>query len=270
MEDERLVAVSPQHSVRLAREFFDLVEKPPQVDYVVRTIARREANGLPLMSADFVIAGRETRERHPLARDYPLHFRKTYFAARLSGDTGREFRLLALASAVLRLPPPIGFGQNVIRGCLVPGRPYSHLSPFGTDPEEGNLRIATKVPLATAAGLWGFVERAFAALTTLQAAGLAHGDAELHNMVVCSSPLDVVLVDFEAAVERSELDEAAWRKRCATDLTMVLREAVFLQCVLGRQRTPLADAAWMDLDRLFRSPERFRKAIELQPDPQES
>lgn len=270
MEDERLVAVSPQHSVRLAREFFHIIEKPQQHDYVVRTIAHREANGLPLMSADFVIAGRETRERHPLARDYPLHFRKTYFAARLSGDTAREFRLLSLASAVLRLPPPIGYSPNVVRGCLVPGRPYSRLTPFGADPEEGNLHVATKVVLASAAGLWGFIERAFAALTTLHAAGLAHGDMELHNMVVCSSPLDVVLVDFEAAVERTEVDEATWAKRCAADLTAILREAVFLQCVLGRQRSPLADAAWMDLGRLFRSPDRFRKAIELQPDPQEA
>src|SRR5580658_7558051 len=121
MDDERLVFVSPQHSVRLSREFFDLIAKAPQLDYVVRTIASREANGLPLMSADFVIAGRETRERHPVARKYPLHFRKTYFAARLSGDPEREFRLLSLASAILGYPPPIGFGPYVIRACLVPG-----------------------------------------------------------------------------------------------------------------------------------------------------
>ena len=91
MDEERLVAVSPQHSVRLAPEFVGLIERPQRSDYVVRTIARREANGLPLMSAEIVIAGRETRETHPLAITYPLHFRKTYFAARLHGDTAKEF-----------------------------------------------------------------------------------------------------------------------------------------------------------------------------------
>ena len=74
MDDDRLVAVSPQHSVRLAREYLVLIERPPQNDYVVRTIARREANGLPLMSAEIVVAGRDTRDRHPLAVTYPLHF----------------------------------------------------------------------------------------------------------------------------------------------------------------------------------------------------
>ena len=152
MSDDWLLAVSPKHGVRLARELVGLIERPQQSDYVVRTIARREANGLPLMSAEIVIAGRETRDMHPLAVTYPLHFRKTYFAARLRGDTAREFANNARASAILGLPPPIGFGVDVFRGCLAPGRPYPRLSPFGVDPEEGNLRIAAKVPLATAAG----------------------------------------------------------------------------------------------------------------------
>ncbi len=269
MDDERFVAVSPQHSVRLARELVGLVERPQQNDYVVRTIARREANGLPLMSAEIVIAGRETREKNPEANTYPLHFRKTYFAARLHGDTGKEFENQALASRILGLPPPIGFAPNVFRSCLAPGRPYHRLSPFGVDPEEENLRVATKVALASAAGLWGFAASALTQLSTLHAAGLAHGDAELQNVVVCPSPLEVVLVDFEAAVRRDELDESAWGARRTADLVPLLREAVFLQCVLGRQRGPLADASWSELDRLFRSPHRFRKAIELQPDPPE-
>jgi hypothetical protein len=269
MDDERLVAVSPQHSVRLARELVGLIERPQRNDYVVRTIVRREANGLPLMSAEIVIAGRETRERHPLAVTYPLHFRKTYSAARLNGDTAKEFERQSLASGILGLPPPIGFAPGVYRGCLVPGRPYQRLSPFGVDPEDANLRIAQKVPLAAAAGLWGFVEAALRQLSTLHDAGLAHGDAELHNVVVCPSPLDVVMVDFEAAVRKDEMAGPAWQERRAADVTPMLREAVFLQCVLGRQRGPLADASWSELDRLFRSPDRFRRAIEVQPDPSE-
>ncbi|MGD0674076.1 MAG: hypothetical protein ABSC94_01575 [Polyangiaceae bacterium] len=267
IDDEGLVAVSPHRSVRLARELVGLISQPQQNDYVVRTIARREANGLPLMSAEIVIAGRETRERHPLSLTYPLHFRKTYFAARLHGDTAREFDNQSFASGILGLPPPIGFGPNVFRGCLVPGRPYQRLSPFGVDPEEGNLRIATKVPLASAAGLWGFAAGALAQIETLHGGGLAHGDTELQNFVVCPSPLEIVMVDFEAAVRREEIDESTWRARRAADRAPVLREAVFLQCVLGRQQGPLADASWTELDDLFRAPDRFRKAIELQPDP---
>jgi len=267
MDEERLVAVSPQHSVRLAHELVGLLDRPQESDYVVRTIARREANGLPLMSAEIVVAGRETRAQFPLAVTYPLHFRKTYFAARMHGDTAKEFDNLSLASGILGLPPPIGFAPKVIRVCLAPGRPYQRLSPFGVEPEEGNLRVAQKVPFPLAAGLWGFAESAFGQHTVLHAAGLAHGDAELHNLVVCPSPLEVVMVDFEAAVKRDDVGSPAWQARLAADLTPLLREAVFLQCVLGRQRGSLAEAAWSELDRLFRSPERFRRAIEIQPDP---
>jgi len=269
MDDERLVEVSPQRSVRLARELVGLLERPQDSDYVVRTIARREVNGLPLMSAEIVIAGRETRARHALSVAYPLHFRKTYFAARLRGDTATEFERQSSASAILGIPPPIGFGPDVYRACLVPGRPYHRLSPFGLDPEEANLRAASKLALAPAAGLWGFMASALKQLYALHDAGLAHGDAELHNFIVCPSPLEVVPVDFEAAVPRGAMDDAAWRARRAADLVPVLREAVLVQCVLGRQRGPLADAAWSALDGLFRAPERFRRAIEFHPDPPE-
>ena len=113
MTDDRIVAVSPQHSVRLAREYADLLERPQANDYVVRTIARREVNGMPLMSAEIVVAGRETRERHPLAVTYPLHFRKTYSPARMHGDTAKEFENHTLASRIIGLPPPIGFCSQV-------------------------------------------------------------------------------------------------------------------------------------------------------------
>ncbi len=267
MDDDRLVAVSPQHSVRLAREYLVLIERPPQNDYVVRTIARREANGMPLMTAEIVLAGWETRENHPLAATYPLHFRKTYSVARLNGDTAKEFENQTLASRILGLPPPIGYSPRVFRSCLVPGRPYERLTPFGVEPEESNLRLAQKLPLAAAAGLWGFAEDALRDLSTLHDAGLAHGDVQLHNLVVCPSPLDLVLVDFEAAVHKEALSEEAWQSQRSEDVTPLLREAIFLQCALGRQAGILADRSVAEIGRLFRSPDTFRRAIEAHVDP---
>jgi hypothetical protein len=267
MGDDRVVAVSPHHSVRLAREYIDLIERPQRADYVVRTIERREANGLPLMSADIVIAGRETRDRYPLSSTYPLHFRKTYSAARLHGDPAKEFENQTLASQIIGLAPPIGHSAESFRSCLAPGRPYSRLSPFGVEPEESTVWIAQKLPLQGAAGLWGFVEGAFGQLTKLHGGGLAHGDAELHNFVVCPAPLGLVIVDFEAATKRDDLTESGWTARCDADLVPLLREAVFIQCALGRQEGSLAEASERAMDRLFRAPERFRRAIDFPPDP---
>jgi hypothetical protein len=262
LDGDRPIAVSPRHSVRLAREYLDLIERAPDHDYVVRTIAKREVNGLPLMTAEIVIAGEHTRRLHPLSATYPLHFRKTYFAARWQADPEREFQNHLAASRVLPIAPPIGFGPRELRSCLVPGRPYNRLSPFGAEPPESNVRIAQSLELAKAAGLWRLAQEALTALTRLHEHGLTHGDAELHNFIVCPAPLELVLIDFEASVSQLTLDEATFSARCAADLAPLLREAIYLQCALGRQPDALGNRAFAALDQLFKRPDRFAKAID--------
>ncbi len=261
LDEDELVAVSPRHAVRLAPDYVALVRTAPQSDLVVRTIARREANGLPLMSAEIVIAGRETRERFPEAKTFPLHFRKTYYPGRLHGDPRDEHARQSEAASLVGLPPPIGATHNVFRSCFLPGAPYVRLSPFGLEPAVSNLAIAEKLPLATAAGLWRLLEQAYGHLVAMHAGGLAHGDAELHNFIVCPSPLEVIVIDFEASVRRESMDEAAWAKRREDDLAPLLREAVYVACALGQQPGPLAEAAWERMDALFSDADRFRRAI---------
>jgi hypothetical protein len=264
VDESRPIAVSPRHTVLLAKELSSLIDRPKRQDFVVRTWARREANGMPLMAAELVIAGEETRKAHPAADTYPLHFRKTYFPGRMHGDPQVEYDLHMSASALCNTPPPIGCTDNVFRSCLIPGQSYTRHSPFGGEPPENNIAKAQKLPVATAAGLWRLAEEATDQLLKLQEGGLAHGDTELHNIVVCPAPLEAVLVDFEAAVRRDGLDPAAWDKRCRRDLEQLLREAVFLQCALGRQPSRLGVLSWERLGELFRSPDRFQRAIELQ------
>jgi len=263
VDEARAIAVSPRHTVLLAMELYPLVTKPQWQDFVVRTRARREANGMPLMAAELVIAGAETRKNHPLAATYPLHFRKTYFPGRLHGDPQVEYEQHLLASKLSSTPPPIGFTADTFRSCLVPGQAYTRLTPFGGEPPENNIVKAQQLPLATAAGLWRLAEESLAQLLLLQAGGLSHGDAELHNIIVCPAPLEPILIDFEAAPLRETMAGADWEARCQLDLEPLLREAVYLQCLLGRQPSRLGELSWSRLDRLFRSPDRFQRAIEM-------
>ncbi len=266
VEENRAIAVSPRHSVLLAVELFPLVEKAPRQDFVVRTLARREANGLPLMTADLVIASEETRRIHPAAGTYPVHFRKTYFPGRLHQDPSVEFQQQLLASQLCRTPPPIGHGSDVFRSCLVPGQSYARLTPFGGEPPENNINKAEKLSLATAAGLWRLAEETLAQLLALHDGGLAHGDTELHNIIICTSPLEPILIDFEAGARRDAMTSADWEARCKLDLQPLLCEAIYLQCALGRQPSHLGELSWSRLPELFRSPDRFRRAIETQAD----
>jgi hypothetical protein len=261
MDEDALITVSPRHAVRLSIEYVAFVKKAPRTDFVVRTLAKREAQGLPLMSAEIVIAGADTRERHPLAAEYPLHFRKTYFPGRLHGDPKHEYECQEEASRLIGVPPPIGYRHDVFRACLLPGPTYASLSPLQREPAENNVRPARELPLATAAGLWTLGEQAFTQLEALHAGGLAHGDAELHNFVVCATPLEVVVIDFEGAFRRDTLSEEDWNKRRDQDFEPLLRHAALLQCRLGAQPSRMGRLAQEGLDRMFKDPERLRRAI---------
>jgi hypothetical protein len=258
---ERDIPVSPLHSVRLAEPLAALVAAPPDRDYVVRTLVKREANGLPLMSADLVIAGAGTREAFPLTAEFPLHFRKRYFPGCLHGDPRVEARWQERASGLIGVPGPLGATAKEFRGCFVPGVPFHRASPLGIEPQHQNIERARQLPLASAAGLWRLLEEALAAFRALHAGGMVHGDAERHNLIVSPAPLGVVLVDFERAAERGGDNDEAWAARCRRDLEHLAREAVYLQCALGRQSGDLADLSWALLDTLVTEPDRFRRAI---------
>lgn len=264
MEDERLVPVSPRHTVLLSREYLTFIDTPPQRDYVVRTVAKRQVGKMMLMSGDLVIASAETRKTFELADRYPFHFRKSYFPGQMHGETVDEFANHARATELIGIPPPIGHTPNTFRSCLLPGLPYTRLSPFfGVEPQTANISVAEKLPLASAIGLWKLCEDAFTKHLALQEGGLAHGDAELHNLIVCPTPLEVVLIDFEGSVSKAAIDEDGWKKRCATDLEPLLREALYLQCVLGRQDGPLGDLSRARIAELVENPNKFQRAIEL-------
>jgi hypothetical protein len=261
-EEYTIVAVSPRHSVRLASEYLHLVERAPTRDFVVRTVAKKEANNLPLMTGDIVIASREVRDRFPAARTYPLHFRKTYYPARLHGDPRLEFERQNEAAALIGLPAAIGHSPDEFRACFLPGTPYSRLSPFDVEPDTSKVRHAEELSLVGAAGLFRLLEEAFDRLVTLHAGGLVHGDTELHNFIVCSSPLETIPIDFESSMKRDDANGEVWEKTRMRDLDPVLREALLLECRLGRQLGPMGDLAEARMDSLFAEPDTIRRAID--------
>jgi hypothetical protein len=81
---------------------------------------------------------------------------------------------------------------------------------------------------------------------------------------VCASPLECILIDFEATVRKEELDEATFSKRCQADFLPMLKEAILLQCALGAQPGPLADMARARAGEVFKRPDRFLEEIGAQ------
>jgi hypothetical protein len=256
------VALSPRHSVTVEKDYFALIQRAPEEDFVVQTLARTMAGDTPLMTGELVIAGRATRAAHPTAATYPLHFRKTYYPGHLRGGNPEiEFERHSRASEVLGIPPPVGHSRGVFRSCLYPGRPFARVTPFGSEPEDGNIKHADALSLAAAAGLWRLSEQILAMLTKLHDAGLTHGDSLPQNFIVCYAPLEVLPIDFDMSVLREQVTAEEWDRRCAADREPFLKIAVFLQCALGAQQGPLADLSLGQMDTLFARADPFRRAI---------
>ena len=263
VDESRAIAVSPRHTVLLATELYPLVEKAPRQDFVVRTRARREANGLPLMTAELVIAGEETRQAHPPPR--PI---RCTFARPTSPDGCTAIRRSSSSSTCWRRSSA---GRRRRSGT----RPTCFAAAWcRASPTRASRRSAASLPRTTSPrrrscrwrprrGCGGWPRKRWRSCSCFRSGGLAHGDAELHNIIVCPAPLEPILIDFEAAVATGRRwTSAAWEARCEQDLQPLLREAVYLQCALGRQPSPLGERSWNRLGELFRSPDRFRRAIE--------
>ena len=137
------------------------------------------------------------------------------------------------------------------------------LSPFGIEPFDRNIALADEQSLTSLMGLWQLFETIHEQVTKLHAAGLAHGDLFLHNIIIPASPIGVFLIDFELAVDKNKATEEAWEKACFSDFEEIYRCATYIQCSLGKQTSPLAEATLARLNELFGSTaERFQKAID--------
>jgi hypothetical protein len=258
----RPIQVSPRHYVALSDDYLPMIDKAPREDFVVRALARRKVGVMTLMMGELVIAGAGTRDQYELAQTYPLHFRKTYYPGQMHGDPLTEFEMHVLASQLVDVPPPIGSTPNSFRSCFLPGTPLDRVSSLGTEPDESNIGLARALSLASAAGLWRLAEDAFEQLSRMQQGGLTHGDAHLHNFIVCPSPLEVVPIDFEIGTLKEAVSAEVWEQRCQADRQHLSKLAIYLQCALGRQRGPLARESMAHIELLVRPAEAFHVAID--------
>lgn len=259
------VPLSPLHRVELAENLLSLVSNPPEKDFPLHSIARKTGpDGRELVHSELVIAGKRARAQFPLAARYPVHFVKSYHPWTFHGDPRIEFENSRAAARILGTPEPIGFDRNSFRTMFLPGKPLSKISPFtGVEPPERCLEIAQQAHPAVLIGLWQLAADVFEQIEKLHAHRFYHGDLELHNVVICTRPIQSFLIDFEGSERAFAGPEEAWARYRARDLFELSRLAVYLQSGLGRQRGPLAQRSLQDLPTLFRNPSTFLARLDV-------
>jgi serine/threonine protein kinase len=202
--------------------------------------------------SELVIAGKRTRAANPLADRYPVHFLKSYHPWSFHGNPRIEFENNQAAAQILGTPEPIGFDNNSFRAPFIPGKPLSKLSPFtNIEPPHRCLGIAQKTEPASLIGLWRLIEEVFEQIEKLHAQRFCHGDLELHNIVVCTVPVQTFLVDFESSERAFPGPDKNWEQRRSSDLFEVLRLAVYLRAAQGAARKQIRTANAKGCEALF-------------------
>ena len=107
------------------------------------------------------------------------------------------------------------------------------------------------------------MEEVFELVVKLHSQRFCHGDLELHNVVVCTGPIQTFLVDFESSERAFAGPEAIWEQRRSRDLFELLRLAIYLQCGLGSQRGALARKSLEDLPKLFDHASTFSARLDV-------
>ncbi len=258
------VPVSALHSIVVAETLYPLLDRPQEKDFSLHTIARKTGpDGRDLVHSELVIAGRQSRERFPTARVYPIHFLKSYNPWALHGRPENEYENTRAAASILRSPLPIGYDDSSFRAAFIPGKPLSRISPFtNVDPPERCLGIAAETEPAVLIGLWKLAEEVFEQLSKLHEHRFFHGDMELHNIIVCTAPVQAFLIDYESAICDFSGSDEEFEDLRFRDLEELLRLAVYLQAGLGRQENALAQASQDYLPRLFRNADTFNARLD--------
>ncbi len=260
-----MTPVSSLHSIRLGEAHASLLTRPQTNDFSLHLIDRKvDPSGRQQVQSELVIAGSKTREKYPIADEYPIHFLKSYFPWTLHQDPKIEYENNLAASNILHSPPPIGYDHRTIRLSFIPGKSLTRFSPFtNIEPPERCLSIARETPQASLIGLWLLAEQTYELVKKLHQHRFFHGDLELHNIVICLSPVAPFLIDFESSQIEFQGTEAEWAEAQFKDLRELLRLAIYLQASLGRQKSALAQASLEKLPRLFKSASTFAARLDL-------
>lgn len=258
------IPLSPMHSIEIAEELRHLLDRPQENDFPVHSIAQKTGpDGRDLVSSYLVIAGWKTRREYPASEKYPIHFLKSYYPWSFHGDPRIEYENTVAASKILGTPAPIGYDKNSLRTAFIPGRPLSRLSPFtDVEPDESCLGIARQADTATLIGLWRLAEEVYTQVQKLHEHRFFHRDLELHNIIVCTAPVQALLIDFEGAEVEFQGTDEEFAERRFRDLYELLRLAVFLQSGLGRQEGKLAKESLEAIPRLFRASSTFAARLD--------
>ena len=230
-----------------------LLENPPEEDTPLHIIYQT-----PYVLGEVVLAGKKTRQNHPLAQFYPIHFKKTYLKKMSRWETSptheaqqshkvwkhfEEEANMPKANQQPHVPLPIGGDAMTYRSQLLEAKSLGALSPINSNgsPQEILKQILkAKKDYGSVKKLWTGLESLNDQINTLHSGGFLHNDLHKENLMINEmgeTPIGC-LIDFETTEEDERFNTLEWQTATKDDKRYFLKESclIFLCANITEQK----------------------------------
>jgi hypothetical protein len=222
-----------------------LLENPPDQDTKLQTIYKT-----PFVSGDIVLAGTDTRKKHPLTHFHPIHFKKSYLQKLSRWETSPTHEALQSqhiwehfqeSSHNACTPMPLGASSLTYRSQLLTAKslgsisPVSHPFSLAQTPQQ---ILHAKKHNENIQTIWAGLEELNNAIDTLHCGGFLHHDLHRENLLLqlhSNKTPTPHIIDFETSEEDDRFQTPEWASTCQEDKKLFLQEAALILLCLPKE-----------------------------------
>lgn len=239
-------------NIQLAKNNLNqLFKNPPNEDVSLHTIYKT-----PYVLGEIVLAGKNTRDRHPLCNFYPIHFKKTYLKqlsrwetnpsheARQSHKIWKHFQEISDKSSSTEketateppkscVPLPVGSDPSTYRSQLLEAVSLGAISPINSNANAEELSkqiLQAKKSYGSIKKLWKALESLDQRAQTLHNGGFLHNDLHKENLLIRNheDEPEGCIIDFETSEEDERFNTLEWSNATLNDKRYLIKEACLI------------------------------------------
>jgi hypothetical protein len=231
---------------RSVKNLKNLLSNPPPQDTKLQTIYKT-----PFVSGDIVLAGTDTRKKHPLTHLHPIHFKKSYLQKLSRWETSATHEAIVsqhiwdhfqeLGNPGTPTPLPLGASTYTYRSQLLTAKTLGSLSPVSlplTPNQTPRQILLAREQKKHLLPLWDLLEKLNELIDTFHSGGFLHNDLHRENLMLELHSGEPHLIDFETSQEDERFQTPDWDSATREDKKLFLQESALLLLCLPEEELP--------------------------------
>lgn len=259
---------------RAVKNLKGLLSNPSPQDTKLQTIYKT-----PFVSGDIVLAGTETRKKHPLTHLHPIHFKKSYLQKLSRWETSATQEALMsqhiwdhfqeIGTSGSPTPLPLGASTYTYRSQLLPAKTLGSISPISlplTQTQTPQQILLARSQTEHLLPLWPRLEKLNQLIDLFHCGGFLHNDLHRENLMVQLPTGEPHLIDFETSQEDERFRTPDWASATREDKRLFLQECALLFLCLSEEEVPSTPFKDLILTEIENNPTLFslRKRVSSQ------